>query len=128
MVAIPRLSRHRGEGPQRKSFLAEALILLTVLMTAIAIFMSLFSSGERMGIESVQLDHAVLLATSEAERFSADPSSVGEPREEDGLVVVARVTPKETSAGTLYQATIVVTREGAELYRLSTARYVSGVI
>lgn len=125
MADLLHVSRHRNAAPQRKSFLVEALILLTVLMTSIAIFMSLFSSAHRMGNESVELDRAILMATDTAERFAANPKAEGLAREEDGLAVSCDIMPEEMGAGTLYRAIIVVHKGDKVLYRLTTARYLS---
>lgn len=123
---LGRASRHNST-PQRKSFLVEALILLTALMTSVTVFMSLFAAAENMGNQSVELDKAVMLATSTAERFSANPTSTDLLREEDGLTIVCEVSPEKLSGGTLYRADIKVLREDKEIYRLTTSRYLSEV-
>lgn len=128
---------HETHGAHESAYLIEALFLLTILATAIAVFMSLFSLAVRRGNESVALDDATHLATNVAERFSADPTGVPEELHEEGYMVSCEVVPEQTAAGTLYRATISVWYDdandgqldsGAEpIYALEASRYVSGV-
>ena len=119
-------STRKGSSWHGTAFVIEALILLAFFLASIAVFMQLFGAASAQGIESRELSRAVVLAANAAERFSADPEQAGGTTE-DGLSVSCTVEPERTDAGTLYRATIVVFSNGAELYRLETARYESGV-
>lgn len=121
-------STRKGSSWHGTAFVIEALILLAFFLASIAVFMQLFGAASAQGIESRELSRAVVLAANAAKRFSADPEQAGGTTEtEDGLSVSCTVEPERTDAGTLYRATIVVFSNGAELYRLETARYESGV-
>lgn len=110
------------------AFIVEALVLLAFFLGSIAVLMQLFGSSSVMGVESRELTRAVVLASNSAERFAADPATAGNLTEtEDGYAIACTVEPEDTSAGTLYRATIVVSKAGDEVYRLETARYESGV-
>ncbi|MBQ9006590.1 MAG: hypothetical protein IJ092_09480 [Atopobiaceae bacterium] len=121
-------SSHQAQPAHESGYLIEALFLLTILATAIAVFMSIFSLAARRGNESAALDAATHAAANVAERFSADPTSAQAEYDEDGYRVTCDITPEQTEAGTLYRAKVTVWADsGEELYAISTARYVSGV-
>ncbi|MBR2682491.1 MAG: hypothetical protein IKE22_04395 [Atopobiaceae bacterium] len=121
-------SQHVTTVVYRGSYLVEALFLLAILATAIAIFMSLFAAASRRGNESANLDGATRAACTVAERFEANPAAAQAEVLEDGYRVTCDVVPENTKAGTFYRASITVYSEaGEELYALSAARYVSEV-
>lgn len=121
-------SSHHAQPAHESAYLIEALFLFTILATAIAVFMSIFSLAAKRGNESAALDAATLAATNVAERFSADPAAALAEYDEDGYRVTCEVSPSSTDAGTLYRATVTVwSASGEELYALTTARYVSEV-
>ena len=127
------VSNEMGSGINRQSisqrgmaFLVEALVILAFLMFSLAVFVRLFVGAQLEGVAATRKSEAVLLATNVAEEFSANPTGVVAQSETDGLDVVCDVEPQKREAGTLYRATIVVSHEGEEVYRLLTSRYVSG--
>lgn len=121
-------NRHTTSVAYRGSYLIEALFLLAILATAIALFMSLFAAASHRGYESADLDGATRAACTVAERFEADPAAAQAEVLEDGYRVICDVVPENTKAGTFYRASITVYSEaGEELYALSAARYVSEV-
>lgn len=118
------------------AFIIEALILLAFLAGCIAVFMQLFAHSHAMGSESAQLSQAVVMASNVAERFESDPTSIssGEVSTDDlglsdveGFTVNCEITPETTGAGTIYNANIVVSKDGSEVYSIQTAKYESGV-
>ena len=134
--------RHRFERPawSGTAFLVEALVLLVFLAACVAVFVQLYTHAASQASESRELSHAVAAATDVAERFAADPTSVAETTQADGLVVTCARTEDNAGSGTLYKATISVWDEealaadnpaGAELaqepiYSITTARFVGG--
>lgn len=121
-------SEHPAQPAHESAYLIEALFLLTILATAIAVFMSLFSLAAKRGNESAELGAATYAAANVAERFCADPTSAQAEYDEDGYRVTCDVVPEATDAGTLYRATVTVwSATGDPIYDLSTARYVSEV-
>lgn len=127
MSLMTRESQSRRSSWHGAAFLVEALILLAFLIASMAIFFQLFSAASMQGKESVRLTEAVTLASSAAEEFAADPTSVPAGQTVNGYQVEWNVTPHATSAGVLYDAHIVVSQDGQELYALDTSRYVSEV-
>ena len=95
-------------------------------MSSLAVFARLFVGAQLEGIEANRKSEAVLAATSCAEVFSADPTSVAKRTKAGDLVVTCNVEPRKLDDGTLYEATIVVSHDTGEVYRLKTSRYVSG--
>lgn len=127
------ISNEMGSGAVRQhtsqrgmAFLVEALIILAFLMLSLAVFVRLFVGAQLEGIAANRKSEAVLAATNIAEEFSANPTGVATTSEVGDLVVTCDVKPDKREAGTLYNATIVVTHDSEEVYRLQTARYVSG--
>ena len=123
---------NHGNTPEASSwpgaaFVVEALLMLVFLVASLAVLMQLFFGAVRRGTQATMLQQAVTIAQNEAERFSADPTSVDASSQENGYDVSCSVTPEETDGGTLYRATITVSKDGAKVYDLPTARYVSGV-
>ena len=118
-----RLSRRSGAG-----FIIEALFLLVFLAAAAAVFVQLFALAAEQSVESVELSRAVAAASNTAERFAADPASIGESETVDDLIVKCTVTDEDRAAGTLHTATIAVYRadaaaDGEPVYTISTAAY-----
>ena len=121
-------SVHREHDAHQSAYLIEALLLLTILACAIAVFMSLFSLALRRGDQSVELDRAIQVATDTAERFVADPAHAQSEYEEDGYRISCDVIPEVTESGTMYRATITVWTDSNEsIYSLIASRYESGV-
>lgn len=108
------------------AFLIEALITVAFLMGCLAVFVRLFSSAQLEGIAANKLSRAIVVATNRAEEFSANPWDTSGTNTEDGLSVECNVRDDVRAAGTLYEATIIVSENGSEIYRLETSRYVSG--
>ena len=111
------------------AFLIEALVILAFLMASMAVFAKLFAAAQLEGLAATHLSQAVIAATNRAEEFSANPTKGFEPQSSDGLRTVTEVEEIQHGAGKLYNATIIVYDEstgGDEIYRLETARYVSG--
>ena len=123
-------TRSSATGWQQTAFLAEALIILVVLLVCIAVFARLFSYAYHSNPTSSQQAHAITLATNQAERFSAETQSyLGEQiTQEDGYTVRTTVESEETGRGTLYHATVEVAYGQTQLYQLSSARYVSNAL
>ena len=121
--AAPQRSRNARHS---MAFFVEALVVLAFLMLAIAVFAQLFAGAQVEGIRATHLSEAVTLATNRAEEFSADPTGVQTSTQEDGLTVTCEVTPTKRDAGTLYEAVITVNDGKADIYTISTSRYVSG--
>lgn len=114
---------HRGI-----AFLVEALVVLAFLMLAMAVFVQLFAGAQLEALHANDLSEAVLAATNRAEEFSADPTGVLATSEEGDFVITCDVTPNTMAGGTLFEATIVVQKNGDDIYTLETSRYVSGPI
>lgn len=100
-------------------------MVLAFLMVSLAVFVQLFSMAQIEGVSANNLSQAALLASSCAEEFSANPKNVAAKTDEAGFVVTCDVKPTAQDAGTLYEATITVSKDDAEVYTLSTSRYVS---
>lgn len=107
-----------------KSFLIEALVVLALLMSCLAVFAKLFTSAYLEGQAANQLSGAVLVAQNCAEEFSANPLAVSPTSEQGDYVVSCTTTEQSHAQGTLFQATIVVSLKGEEVYSLTTSRYV----
>lgn len=115
------------------AFVVEALVLLAFLAFALAMFMQLFGAAHNRGVEERQLTQAVLLASNAAEEFAAMPlagtqsDALGAAADagEGDYLVTREVVPEPTEGGTLYHASIAVSRDGEVVYELETARYAS---
>ena len=109
------------------AFVLEAILLLLFLLISMAVFMSLFGHSDFIGQRTDELSRAVGLAQNTAEQFASDPSGMPESMTvDDEYEITCDVTPETTDAGTLYQAEIMVSKDGSAVYMLNTARYVSG--
>ena len=124
---------HRAQLPRWSSaaFIVEALVLLVFLAAAAAIFVQLFAQAAEQSAQSAELSRAVAVASDTAERFAADPSSVGDFETEDGLFVRCTAYVENRAAGDFSHATISVYRvedsiagdEDDALYTIETAHY-----
>lgn len=137
------LSSHKSSYGQRPSwsgsaFIVEALLLLVLLMASFAIFTQLFALSAEQSTESDKLSQAVSTASTVAERFSANPTSVETTELVNDLVVQCDTSSEARDSGVLYKATISVYErdnastseiapKGDALYTITTARYLSGV-
>ena len=106
-------ARVRGGNPTGPSwaasaFIVEAIVLLAFLVASSAVFVQLFSVAHVRSEESGMTAAAVAAATSTAERFAANPTSVSEVVRVGDLVVACETTPEKRAGGTLYQADISV--------------------
>ena len=112
------------------SFLVEAMLLLFFVMASMAVVTAMFAESVERSEQGTALTDAVALATSAAERFTADPASLEAELAEGGLVASCAVEEQERAGGTMYIATIDVRREGerekAALYSLRVSKYESG--
>ena len=109
------------------AFVIESLVLLVFLTASLAVFSVLLGTSHTTGASTRGLTTAVLAADNVAEQFAAAPSSVSAETIDGDNVVKTTITPQKMDGGTLYNATIGVYQNDAELYRMTTARYVSEV-
>lgn len=118
------------------AFMVEALVLLAVLVSCMAVFTQLFTHALSTAHNSERLSGAVTVAQSAAEEFSADPVAVSAGQEvgegvaangADGFTVTCNVTSERQNAGTVYAAHISVADEDGQVYELDATRYVSEV-
>ena len=112
--------------------MVEAMVLLFFLVTSLAIITRLFAAASTYAREGEQLAEAIAIATTQAERFAADPATAEGTHEDGELSVTCEVTSDPTAAGTLYHAHIAVfdttdTAPQHPVYTIETARYEQGV-
>lgn len=107
------------------AIVVEAMVLMVFLVTSIAVLTQLFAASAVRAREGRELATAVSYATNTAERFAAEPASAAGSAQEGDLVVTCEVEEVPNGAGTLYEATITVTRKGSDepIYVLNTSRY-----
>ena len=124
-LTAPRRTRHEAPAWSTMAVMVEAMVLLVFLMASLAVLTHLFASAMVRATQGEQLAAAVSVATSAAERFSADPADAAGTWDEEGLEVACEVTPEMTATGTLYHATITVCNEEQEtpVYVLTTTRF-----
>lgn len=129
MMSALYLQESREERPARRNtaLIVESLVLLVFLIASLAIITRLLVVSLDNAEKSKSLEHAVILATNAAERFTAQPASASDVERDGELTVRCEVTPERLGAGTLYSATITVADEDGEIYRISTSSYVSEV-
>ena len=121
---------YRSSNRRGFAFLIEALVVLAFLMGCHAVFVKLFATAQLEGLAANRLSQAIVAATNRAEEFSANPENASDLTTEDGLRITCDVKTDPYDAGTLFKATITVLDErdgNAELFRLDTSRYVSGL-
>ena len=114
------------------AFLVEALLLLVFVTASFAVFTQLFATSSENANQSKDLTDAVALASATAERFAAEPTGVVGELTDGDLRVVCDVTPEQRPGGTMYYATISVSRtdspEGSSaIYEIRTSKYEGGV-
>ena len=121
------------------AFITETLILLAVLVFSLAILTQFFATVQVHSENASTLSASVILASNEAERFSANPAIDTEHYflEKNNMLVQVedkqaaayrvsrRVEQEKTGGGTLYYASISVERYGSLIYSSDSARYVS---
>lgn len=112
------------------AFLIEAVVLLAFIAVCITVFFRLFAYSKDISVTNRELSSAVMYASNTAEEFALSPATMdGYSNTEGDFVVTCSVEPEDTSTGTLYKASIVVSSAstGDELYTLTTSSYVSEV-
>ena len=121
---------------QAAAFLIETMMLLFFIMISLAVLTAMFAQSAERSVKGEDLSRAVSLATSAAERFAADPTSLAEQEERGDYVVVSDVEQEKRAAGSLYNATISVYkqadpggegRSSSPIYQISTSSYRSEV-
>lgn len=111
------------------ALVVEAMLLLLVLVGSLAVVTQLFAAASTRAQSGRKLAQAVALATTEAERFAADPANAEGTFTEDDLTVLCTVTSETSETGTLYHASIDVRDTAAgrgdeePIYTLTTTRY-----
>lgn len=115
--------RPREAAPWRgTAFLVEACLLLAVIVGCVAVFASLFARAGGEGAQAEELTRAVVAARDAAEVFAAEGTDAAGEREVGQLAVSVDVTEDDEVAGLLRATIVVRDAEGAEVYRLETAR------
>lgn len=104
------------------AFLVEACLLLAVVVGCVAVFAALFSRAGLEGARAEELTRAVVAARDAAEVFAAEGEDAAGEREVGALSVRVDVTDDGEVAGLLRAVITVNDAEGAEVYRLETAR------
>lgn len=104
------------------AFLVEACLLLAVVVGCVAVFAALFSRAGLEGARAEELTRAVVAARDAAEVFAAEGEDAAGEREVGALSVRVDVTDDDEVAGLLRAVITVSDAEGAEVYRLETAR------
>lgn len=113
------------------AFIVESILLLVFLVASLAVLTQVFTASLTRSIEGRTLDAATIAATSAAERFAADPTTVEESTTVGDLQVTCQVTEQKRAQGTLFEAQIDVRDNsmegaGAIVYSITTSRYESG--
>ncbi|WP_270295274.1 hypothetical protein [Eggerthella sinensis] len=128
------------------AFIVESLVLLVFLMASLAVLMQVMGNAHERGIEADKLSNAIILASNDAEAFSADPTAgdrsvlfslvdgelieltgaTDDAASTDRYQVERTVQQHAEKAGTLYEAHIEVSSGGNAVYEVNTSRYVSG--
>ena len=104
----------------------EAIVMLFVVMCVLAVVAGLLAGAVSEMHAGAQTEDATRAALNAAEAFSADPAAVPATQTAGDLTVTCDVTPEAHHDGTLFRAHIAVTDgEGATVYELDTARYVT---
>lgn len=141
---LRRNSAHDRRPWHGSAFIVEALVLLVFLIASLAVLMQVIGGAHERGEDADRLSNAIILASNDAEAFAADPTSGdteavyalvdGELVEDAGgdasgqadrYEVTRSVQAQAENAGTLYEAHIEVESDGAVVYQVDTARYVS---
>lgn len=121
------LGARHGDAPWHgTAFLVEACVLLTFVVAAVAVFAALFFGAAREGARAEQLTQAVTVARDAAERFAAEGAAADGSWESNGMTVQVDVSEDDEIPGLLRAEVVVLDGQGAELYRLETARATGG--
>lgn len=108
----------------------EAMLMTAALVWALALFMRLVSFSMTTSDDSRRLSRAVTMATTLAEEFSANPTSVPSPMhdEAEGLVATCDTEAVPSGAGAMYHARIQVSTESGdcEVFSIASSQYVRG--
>lgn len=146
LTVAPEPASPRGRGTERggrsplwhgTAFFVEALVLLTFLLAAGALFTQLFAAARHTAAEGTALAEAVLMAQNAAEELAAadDPASLAGSRPligdqtGDAYTLAVEVEGEPRRTGTLWRAHIAVSGSGeadGELYALDTAVWRAG--
>ncbi len=112
------------------SFIVESILLLLFLVASLAVLTQVFSASLTRSVESRTLDAASIAATSIAEHFAADPTSVEEKTQLGDLLIKCEVTEENRPGGIMYHAKInVYDLSGYNddaVYSVETSSYQSG--
>ena len=118
------------------AFLIEAMLLLVFVMASLAVFTQMFAASSQSANQGKDLTDAVAIAAATAERFAADPQSVASEFDQGDLHIVCDIRSKARDGGTMYYATISVSRldslaglpdDASPIYEVQTSKYESGV-
>lgn len=104
------------------AFLVEACLLLVAITICVAVFAALFARASVEGARAEELTRAVVAARDAAEVFAAEGEDAAGERGVGELAVSVDVTRDHEVAGLLRAVITVRDAEGAEVYRLETAR------
>ena len=104
------------------AFLVEACLLLAAITVCVAVFAALFARAGVEGARAEELTRAVVAARDAAEVFAAEGEDAAGERQVGKLAVSVDVTPDHEVPGLLRAVITVRDAEGAEVYRLETAR------
>ena len=85
------------------AFIVEMLILLILVAGCLSVLIQAFAFAHQQGEENSATVKAVHLASSTAERFSADPNSIPEVEIISDFAVYTTVKSEQQTAGTLYR-------------------------
>lgn len=111
--------------PRRSTFVVEALLLFMCLMIVIAVSISVIAFSASMGAGAAHKEAGIVMATNIAEQFASDPASLQESYVQGDYAADCAVEVSMDNAGTLYDATIVISWQDDEIYTLHTSQYVS---
>lgn len=110
------------------AFFVEAIILMIFLVATMAVFTNLLMGSQVRSAETRQLTNAIVATSNEAEAFAINPHEGTTVTSGDGFTITCTAEATPGKGGTLYSAQLITTNaQGAEIYRLSTSKYVSEV-
>lgn len=115
----------KERAPKRSTFVIEALLLFMCLLIVIAVSVAVVAFSSSQGAQAAHKEAAIVMATNIAERFSADPTSLQDAYSEGDYSADCSVDLSMDDAGSLYDATIVISWKGEQIYTLCTSKYVS---
>ncbi len=120
-----RLRRNAREDTGQSTFIIEAMLLLLCVLIVVAVSMTIFAFSSAKGDRAYYESKALAMAANRAEVFAARPWDADVVMKSEGCILTCAVTRTDTGSGSLYSASIVVTKDDDTLYELETARYVS---